>query len=189
MVLNGYFQGVFPMADHDDTIYWYRPDPRAIIPFENYKPARSLRPVLNRGEFEVKINTDFKAVMTHCAQPRYEGDGVWISDEIIEVYTILHHHGFAHSVESWKDGELVGGLYGVALGKVFFGESMFHTLPNASKVAFHYLMEKLKERGFGLLDTQFMNDNVKRFGAIEISKDRFLDILKDYISLERLFYP
>ncbi len=187
MVLSGYLQGVFPMAETDGDIYWYSPDPRCIIPLENYRPARSLRPVLNRAQFEIRINTEFEAVMTHCSIPRAEDDGMWISEEIVEVYTQLHRLGFAHSVEAWYNGELAGGLYGVSLGKVFFGESMFHRVPNASKVAFHALILRLRERGYGLLDSQFMNDNVKRFGAVEISKSEFLKMLRKYVSVEKCF--
>lgn len=177
------------MADHDGTIYWYEPDPRAIIPIHSYKPAKSLRPVLNKGTFEIKFNTAFEEVMRQCSMPRSEEDGVWISEEIIQVYLDLHDYGFAHSVEAWYNGELAGGLYGVALGKVFFGESMFYKVPNASKVAFHYLIERLKEREFQLLDTQFINDNVFRYGAIEIPKQDFLEQLEKNVSLDQLFYP
>lgn len=187
MVLSGYLQGVFSMAEPDGTIYWYAPDPRCIIPLESYKPARSLRPVINQGTFEIRVNTAFEAVMRHCAMPRSADDGVWISEDIIEVYGQLHQLGYAHSVEAWHEEELAGGLYGVSLGKVFFGESMFHRVPNASKVAFHYLVQRLRERKFGLLDTQFMNDNVKRFGATEIPKQEFMTLLKKNVSLERHF--
>lgn len=188
LVLSGYLQGVFPMAESDDgTIYWYSPDPRCIIPLENYRPARSLRPVLNQSRFQIKINTAFETVMRLCSAPRTEDDGIWISEQIIEVYTHLHELGFAHSVEAWYEGELAGGLYGVSLGKVFFGESMFHRVPNASKVAFHFLIERLRERKYGLLDSQFMNDNVKRFGAVEVSKKEFLALLQKNVSLEKHF--
>jgi leucyl/phenylalanyl-tRNA--protein transferase len=189
LVLSGYLQGVFPMADHDGTIYWYEPDPRAIIPIHSYKPAKSLRPVLNKGIFEIRFNTAFEDVIRQCSLPRSEEDGVWISEEIIQVYLDLHDYGFAHSIEAWYNGELAGGLYGVALGKVFFGESMFYKVPNASKVAFHYLIERLKERDFQLLDTQFINDNVLRYGAIEIPKEDFLEQLESNVSLDQLFYP
>ena len=187
MALSGYLQGVFPMAEADGNIYWYEPDPRAIIPIDTYKPSKSLRPVINRHFFEIRLNSDFEGVIRNCSKPRDDEDGVWISEDIIKVYTQLHKMGFAHSIESWKDGKLVGGLYGVALGKVFFGESMFHILPNASKVAFHHLILRLREKEFGLLDTQFINDNVARFGAIEIAKEDFWDILEENISLEQKF--
>jgi leucyl/phenylalanyl-tRNA--protein transferase len=187
MALSGYLQGVFPMAEADGNIYWYEPDPRAIIPIDTYKPSKSLRPVINQKVFEIRLNSDFEGVIRNCSKPRDDEDGVWISEDIIQVYTQLHKMGFAHSIESWKDGKLVGGLYGVALGKVFFGESMFHILPNASKVAFHHLILRLREKEFGLLDTQFINDNVARFGAIEIPKEDFWDLLEENVSLEQKF--
>lgn len=187
MVLSGYLQGVFPMADEDDTIYWYSANPRAVIPIYTYKPSKSLRPVLNRNEFEIRFNTEFEAVMRKCARPRGDGDGVWISEDLIRLYTELHEYGYAHSVEAWYNNTLVGGLYGIAMGKVFFGESMFFDKSNASKVAFHYLIERLKERNFELLDSQFINDNVKRYGAIEIQEEEYLDLLAKHVSLELEF--
>jgi leucyl/phenylalanyl-tRNA---protein transferase len=177
-LIYGYTNGIFPMADTDGTLYWYSPDPRAIIPIDTYKSPRSLRPLINKRIFEVRINTDFEGVMRGCAGPRYSEDTTWISEEIIEAYLQLHYLGLAHSVETYLDDRLVGGLYGVAIGKVFFGESMFHRVSDASKVAFHYLIETLRVQQFELLDTQFINDNVKRFGAIEISKDQYLHLLK-----------
>ncbi|WP_375446322.1 leucyl/phenylalanyl-tRNA--protein transferase [uncultured Fibrella sp.] len=177
-LIYGYINGIFPMADADGTLYWYSPDPRAIIPLDTYKPAKSLRPILNKRLFDIRINADFEQVMRHCAVPRSEDDSTWISDEIIDAYTELHRMGLAHSVETYIDNQLVGGLYGVAIGSVFFGESMFHHVPNASKVAFHHLIMILREQQFQLLDTQFINDNVKRYGAIDISKRDYTDLLK-----------
>lgn len=177
-LIYGYMNGIFPMADSDGTLYWYSPDPRAIIPLDTYKPAKSLRPVLNKGTFEIRINADFEGVMRGCAAPRPDEENTWISEEIIDAYTELHRLGFAHSVETYVDNELVGGLYGVAIGAVFFGESMFHTVSNASKVAFHYLIENLRRKNYELLDTQFINDNVRRFGAIEIPKSEYVRLLK-----------
>jgi leucyl/phenylalanyl-tRNA--protein transferase len=185
-LLYGYSNGIFPMAD-DGEIYWYSPDPRAIIPLENYKPSKSLRPILNKKLFEIKFDADFEGVMRKCALPRFDGDGVWISEDIVSSYVKLHELGFAHSVEAYFDGKLVGGLYGVALGSVFFGESMFYTMANASKVAFHYLIENLQNRNFKLLDTQFINDNVIRFGAIEIPKKEFMKQLKASIGVKNTF--
>jgi leucyl/phenylalanyl-tRNA---protein transferase len=176
-LIYGYINGIFPMADDDGTIYWYAPNPRAIIPIDTYKPARSLRPVLNKGLFEVRINTDFEQVMRQCAVPRSADDSIWISEEIVDAYTELHRMGLAHSVETYSDNRLVGGLYGVSLGAVFFGESMFHREPNASKVAFHHLIMILRQQQFDLLDTQFINDNVKRYGAVEIPRDEYLSRL------------
>ena len=188
-LLYAYTHGFFPMADsRNGSIYWYSPDPRAIIPIETYKPAKSLRPVLNQKIFDIRINTCFKEVMQACAEvPRVHEDSTWISDEIIEQYTRLHVAGYAHSVEAFFEDNLAGGLYGVSIGGVYFGESMFHLVPNASKVAFHFLMERLKEKEFELLDTQFMNDNVKRYGAIEIKRDEYLSLLEIAIDKETAF--
>ncbi|HEX9957987.1 MAG TPA: leucyl/phenylalanyl-tRNA--protein transferase [Fibrella sp.] len=177
-LIYGYINGIFPMADADGTLYWYSPDPRAIIPLDTYKPSKSLRPTLNKRLFDIRINADFEQVMRNCAVPRSEDDSTWISDEIVEAYTELHRMGLAHSVETYIDNRLVGGLYGVAIGSVFFGESMFHHVPNASKVAFHHLILILREQQFQLLDTQFINDNVRRYGAIDISKRDYIDLLK-----------
>ncbi|AYQ34761.1 leucyl/phenylalanyl-tRNA--protein transferase [Runella sp. SP2] len=186
-LIYGYMNGIFPMADSDGTLYWYSPDPRAIIPLDTYKPAKSLRPVLNKGTFEIRINADFEGVMRGCAAPRPDEENTWISEEIIDAYTELHRLGFAHSVETYVDNQLVGGLYGVAIGAVFFGESMFHTVSNASKVAFHYLIENLRRKNYELLDTQFINDNVRRFGAIEIPKSEYVRLLKRGIAQKARF--
>ena len=177
-LIYGYINGIFPMADADGTLYWYAPDPRAVIPIDTYRPAKSLKPILNKNQFEIRINTDFEQVMRYCSIPRTEDDSVWISEEIIEGYTELHRLGLAHSVETYLDNQLVGGLYGVALGAAFFGESMFHLVSNASKVAFHQLILILRQQQFMLLDTQFINDNVRRYGAIEIPKVDYLKQLK-----------
>jgi leucyl/phenylalanyl-tRNA---protein transferase len=186
-LIYGYINGIFPMADADGTLYWYSPDPRAIIPIESYRPARSLRPVLNRQEFEIRINQNFKEVMTRCAATRPDGEGTWISQDIIDAYTDLHKLGFAHSVEAYQNDQLVGGLYGVAIGAAFFGESMFYSVSNASKVAFHQLLELLRQRNFQLLDTQFINDNVRRFGAIEIPKADYMARLRKAVGTKARF--
>lgn len=186
-LIYGYIHGIFPMADADGTLYWYAPDPRAIIPLDTYKPAKSLRPVLNRNQFEVRINTAFTDVMRACSQPRSEDDSVWISDEIIVAYSDLHRMGLAHSVETYINDKLVGGLYGVSLGAAFFGESMFNHVSNASKVAFHHLIQILRRQRFVLLDTQFMNDNVRRYGAIEIPKTDYLKKLKTALRQKATF--
>jgi leucyl/phenylalanyl-tRNA--protein transferase len=144
----GYINGIFPMADSDGTIYWYSPDPRAIIPLDSYKAHKSLRPLLKKNYFEIRIDYDFEAVMRGCAIARNETDDTWISEEIINAYTGLNGIGLAHSVEAYLDNKLVGGLYGVSIGAAFFGESMFYTQPNASKVAFHYLIQTLRKQGF-----------------------------------------
>ncbi|MBC7923474.1 MAG: leucyl/phenylalanyl-tRNA--protein transferase [Ferruginibacter sp.] len=178
-LIYGYRNGIFPMADSQEgQLYWYAPDPRAIIPIDTYQPARSLRPLLNQRVFDVRINTAFERVMRECAAPREGDDKTWISDELIAAYTELHRLGHAHSVEAYYEGQLAGGLYGVALGGAFFGESMFFRQPNASKVAFHRLMEILRQQGYELLDTQFINDNVRRFGAIEVPRAVYRRLLR-----------
>ncbi len=186
-LIDGYVNGIFPMADNDGNLDWYAADPRAIIPIKTYQPSHSLRPILNKRQFEIRINTNFEAVMKGCMQPRADSSETWISQEIIEAYCSLHHKGFAHSVEAYFENQLVGGLYGVAIGAAFFGESMFYIKANASKVAFHYLIEVLKKQGYTLLDTQFMNDNVKRYGAIEISKERYLVLLEQALKQKNIF--
>lgn len=186
-LIYGYINGIFPMADADGTLYWYSPDPRAVIPIATYKPSKSLRPTLNKQQFDIRVNTNFEQVMRFCAMPRSIDDSTWISTELIRAYTDLHQMGLAHSVETYMDNRLVGGLYGVAIGGAFFGESMFHQVPNASKVAFHHLILILREQQFALLDTQFINDNVKRFGAIEISKREYADQLKRAIKQKARF--
>jgi len=186
-LLNGYINGIFPMAEADGTIYWYSPNPRAIIPIDTYKPSKSLRPVLNRKHFEIRVNWDFEGVMRGCSAPRATEEGTWISEEIIASYTALHELGYAHSVETYREDKLVGGLYGVSINGVFFGESMFSYESNASKVAFHYLIQILRMNRFVLLDTQFINDNVLRYGAIEIPREAYLDQLQQALKLKRRF--
>ncbi|ACF13108.1 leucyl/phenylalanyl-tRNA/protein transferase [Chloroherpeton thalassium ATCC 35110] len=182
VILHGYHIGIFPMADSaNGEIRWYLPKKRAIIPLDEFKVARSLRQVIKKGLFEVRINCNFEQVIKNCAAPREDDEQTWISHEIMAVYTELHYRGFAHSVESYYQGELAGGLYGVSIGGVFFGESMFYRVPNASKVALHALVSRLRDRDFDLLDSQFMNENVKRFGAIEISHDDYMARLQKAI--------
>ena len=186
-LIYGYTNGIFPMADEENQLYWYSPDPRAIIPIDTYKPPKSLRPIINSNKFEIKINTDFEGVMRGCSLARTEHDSTWISEEIISAYTDLHFLGYAHSVEAYFDKQLVGGLYGVAIGTAFFGESMFYTMSNASKVAFHFLIERLRQQKYELLDTQFINDNVLRYGAIEIPKSDYIGLLRKAISRRASF--
>ena len=186
-LIYGYMNGIFPMADEDGQLYWYSPDPRAVIPIDTYKPSKSLRPILNSNKFEIRINSDFEGVMRGCALARSENDTTWISEEIITAYTDLHYLGLAHSVEAYLDNQLVGGLYGVSIGSAFFGESMFYKVSNASKVAFHFLIEILRQQKFELLDTQFINDNVRRYGAIEIPKTQYIRLLKAALKRKSYF--
>jgi leucyl/phenylalanyl-tRNA--protein transferase len=167
-LLSAYCQGVFPMAHEDGQIYWYDPDPRAIIPLDHFHISRSLQRTIRKQLFDIRINTAFTAVMEACAAPAEGREETWISEEIIQAYTRLHHLGFAHSVETWQAGQLVGGLYGVAIGGFFAGESMFSYERDSSKVALAFLVGHLNERKFRLLDTQFLTEHLCRFGAIEI---------------------
>ena len=175
LLLYGYTHGVFPMADPDenDAIYWYAPDPRGIIPLDRFHIPKTLAKLLRQERFEVVADRDFEGVMRACAAAAEGRESTWISEEIVDVYTALHRAGVAHSVECRQDGELVGGLYGVALGGAFFGESMFHRARDASKVALVHLVERLRRGGFTLLDVQFVTPHLARFGAVEIDRDAY----------------
>ncbi len=180
IVLDGYRQGIFPMADDDGDIYWFRPDPRCIFPLDAFHVPRSLRQTIRRGTFTVRVNTAFDAVIAACAD---RPEGTWISDEIMAVYCALHRRGQAHSVEAWVGDELGGGLYGVTQGGAFFGESMFTRVTDASKVALVALVERLRARGFVLLDTQWTTPHLKRFGAIEIPAAAYRERLRSALRL------
>jgi leucyl/phenylalanyl-tRNA---protein transferase len=156
--MHAYRQGIFPMALEDGQIGWFSPDPRGIIPLDHVHVPSRLARVIRSGRFEVTVDRDFEGVMRACAADRE--DGTWISDEIIESYTALHHLGAAHSVEAWHGGQLAGGLYGVHLGGAFFGESMFHHETDASKVALIGLVSRMRERGLSLLDVQWVTPHL-----------------------------
>lgn len=180
ILLSAYAQGAFPMADPDGVVRWYSADPRGIIPLDAFHIPRTLRQVVRQNRFEVRINHDFQAVVEACAANRDEG--TWISREMIAAYVNLHRLGHAHSVEAWRGGELAGGLYGVSLGGAFFGESMFHRVTDASKVALVHLVWRLRERGFVLLDTQANTRHLRRFGCIEIPAERYLELLDEALT-------
>lgn len=178
-LLLAYDNGIFPWFDADDPILWWSPSERMVVDPNNYKVSKSLRNILNRNIFEITFNKDFKSVIENCQQIDRKGqDGTWISADIIESYTKLHELGKAKSVEVWQNNELVGGLYGIDLGHVFCGESMFSKVPNASKIAFVKLIEYLKINNYKLLDCQVHNDHLEKLGAFEISRDSFMMILK-----------
>ncbi len=177
-LLESYGKGIFPMA-LESEIAWFSPDPRAIIPLDAFHVPHGLARVLRKNPFEIRINHSFENVMRACA----ERDDTWISEEIIESYCNLHRLGFAHSIESWKDDQLVGGLYGVALGGAFFGESMFHSVTDASKVALNALIAKLRGDGFTLLDIQWVTPHLETFGAVEIPRRKYLQLLKASIRI------
>ncbi len=172
LLLAAYAQGVFPMA-HEDGIYWYDPDPRTILPLDGFYLPRRLARTVRSGRFEVQVDTAFRTVMEACAEPATGRESTWISPELVDVYTRLHDMGYAHSVEAWQAGELVGGLYGVAIRGLFAGESMFSRATDASKVALVHLVERLRQRSFQLLDVQFTTHHLARFGAIEISRTEY----------------
>ena len=185
-LLTAYASGWFPMAYAPGDIRWYSPDPRGIIPLETFHASRRLERTVRQQRFEVRVDTDFRAVISHCAA-RPDADGNWIDAEIIESYCGLHDLGFAHSVETWQDGVLVGGLYGVALKGAFFGESMFHHARDASKVALAALVARLRARGYVLLDTQWVTDHLVQFGAIEIPRRRYLRLLERALTVDASF--
>ena len=161
------------MAEPDGTIYWYDPDPRAIIPLDHFHISRKLARRMRQGGFEIRVDTDFRAVMTACAEPQPGRETTWINNEIIDSYFVLHQLGFAHSIETWIDGELAGGLYGVSIRGLFAGESMFSRATDASKIALVYLVDHLRRRLFVVLDTQFMTEHLRKFGAIEIPRAEY----------------
>jgi leucyl/phenylalanyl-tRNA--protein transferase len=189
LLLAAYASGWFPMADEEGVISWYSPDPRGIMPLETFHVPSRLQRVVRKGRVQVEIDTAFEEVMRSCAVAEREPDetGTWISEEIIESYGALHAQGFAHSVEVRQDGALVGGLYGVALGGAFFGESMFHRVTDASKVALVALVDRLRSRGFILLDTQWVTPHLQQFGAIEIPRSEYLRLLEESLKLDVSF--
>jgi leucyl/phenylalanyl-tRNA---protein transferase len=175
LLINAYAQGIFPMADAWGRIRWYAPDPRAILEHDNLSVSRSLRATIRKGIYEIRIDTAFEEVMRHCAN-RTE---TWINAEFIKTYTYLHLAGVTHSVEAWQDGRMVGGLYGVALGAAFMGESMFSHATDASKVCLVALVEHLKTRGYLLHDTQFTTPHLQTLGVTEISRATYEKRLKE----------
>ena len=171
LLLYAYQQGVFPMADSHESpiVYWYSPDPRAILPLDAFHVPKTLAKLVRQQRFEIASDRAFEEVMRRCSKRA----DTWISEEIIQAYVALHRLGYAHSVECWQEGELVGGLYGVALGGAFFGESMFHRVRDASKVALVHLVERLRRGGYVLLDTQYTTPHLARFGVVEISREEY----------------
>jgi leucyl/phenylalanyl-tRNA--protein transferase len=174
------------MAVAPGVIRWYSPNPRGIIPLDTFHVPKRLARIVRSSAFEIRIDTAFDAVMRACAERR-EPEGTWIDDEILESYCALHDAGHAHSVEAWQGERLVGGLYGVALGGAFFGESMFHRVADASKVALAALVERLRARGFVLLDTQWVTGHLAQFGACEIPRRRYLTLLKQALAVDASF--
>ncbi|MEZ4727903.1 MAG: leucyl/phenylalanyl-tRNA--protein transferase [Caldilineaceae bacterium] len=188
LLLYTYSQGIFPMGHDDGEIYWYDPDPRAIIPLDDaFHVPRSLARRIRQRGFEVRIDSAFRAVMTACAEPAQNRENTWITPPIIDIYCELHKLGYAHSVETWIDGELVGGLYGVAIGGLYAGESMFSRATDSSKIALVYLVERLRRGGFTLLDTQFLTEHLRRFGAVEIPRREYQRRLRQALVAPAVF--
>lgn len=189
LLVSAYSSGWFPMAVDGGEIRWYSPDPRGIIPLDSFHVPSRLARVIRSGRFRIEIDRDFPAVIRACAQVDRKEDesGTWIDREILESYIALHRQGLAHSIETWEGEVLAGGLYGVALGGAFFGESMFHTATDASKVALAALVERLKSRGFTLLDVQWVTPHLEQFGAIEIPRSHYLRVLNTAVQVDARF--
>lgn len=182
-----YKSGIFPWYNEGEPIIWWSPNPRFVLFPENLKVSKSMRQVLRRQTFQITYDTNFRGVIEACQKmPRRDQDGTWITDTMLEAYVSLHEAGFAHSVEAWQDGQLVGGLYGVSLGKCFFGESMFASVSNASKAAFIDMTQKLQEKGFVCIDCQQETQHLRSLGAASIAREEFLKILEDNYWVETL---
>ena len=179
-MLNAYRQGIFPWYSEGQPILWWSPDPRAVLFPEHLKVSRSLRKTLRKGLFRVAADSAFREVLEGCAAPRPDQDGTWLLPEMKQAYVRLHELGYAHSVEAWHDGALVGGLYGLALGQVFYGESMFTRRTDASKVAFVHLVRQLQGWGFRLIDCQMSTSHLMSLGAEEIPRGQFVSLLDRY---------
>ena len=188
MLLRAYACGLFPMAEarDDPELFWVDPDMRGIIPLDRFHVPRRLARRIRQGVYEIAVDRAAEKVIRACAEER---DETWINDQIIDLYVALHRLGHVHSVECWRDGALVGGLYGVALGGAFFGESMFTRAPDASKIALVHLVDRLRRGGFRLLDTQFVTAHLETFGAIEVPRARYHALLREALAVEATFYP
>ena len=189
-MLRAYAIGVFPMAEnrHDKRLFWVDPERRGVIPLHGFHAPSRLRRTVRAGRFEIAVNRAFRQTIEACAEARPLRRSTWISDRIVELYTELHERGFAHSVEAWRDGRLVGGLYGISLGAAFFGESMFSREVDASKVALVHLVGRLILGRYRLLDTQFVTEHLAQFGAIEIDRSDYKTRLEEALSTQGDFY-
>lgn len=190
VLLRAYAYGVFPMAEDSTSqeLFWIDPEERGILPLDAFHLPRRLRKTVRQNPFTIRVDTAFRQVMEACAASRPGREGTWINDQILSLYTELHEKGFAHSVECWQGGKLVGGLYGVRLGAAFFGESMFSEVKDASKVALVHLVARLRHGGFLLLDTQFVTDHLAQFGAVEIPRADYKLLLQRAVTQQGDFY-
>jgi leucyl/phenylalanyl-tRNA---protein transferase len=189
LLLSAYAAGVFPMAESADNpeLFWVDPRRRGILPLDGFHVPHKLRRVIRRGGFEISCNCAFEDVILGCAEATEKRPNTWINDEIVRLYSALFTRGAAHSVEAWRDGDLVGGLYGVSLGAAFFGESMFSRATDASKVALVHLVARLRLGGYRLLDTQFLTPHLARFGGIEITRARYHRLLAEALAYRASF--
>lgn len=189
-LIEGYRQGIFPWYSEGQPIWWHSPDPRFVLEPEKLHVPRSLKKIVRRGDYEVRFDTSFPEVMRACARvPRPRQRGTWITRAMERAYHELFERGVAHSAEAWKDGRLVGGLYGVSLGDVYFGESMFAEAPDASKVAFVVLARWMRARGIALIDSQVHTEHLERFGAEEWPRDRYLARLHELVDHPTRYGP
>jgi leucyl/phenylalanyl-tRNA---protein transferase len=182
-LVNAYAQGIFPWYNPDEPILWWCPDPRAVLVPAQFHVSRSLARHLRKRDFAVSLDRAFGAVLEACSAPRARGRGTWLGTEMKQAYLALHQRGHAHSVEVWRDRELVGGLYGVGLGRVFYGESMFSLIDDGSKIAMHYLCRQLAAWDFALMDCQIASAHLATLGATELPRERFLAVLRDAVAL------
>ena len=182
-IIKAYMNGIFPWYNEGDPILWWSPNPRCILDIHELKISKSLQKTINKNLFEIKFDTNFEAVMKSCSHAKREGQkGTWILPEIIEAYIKLFEMGFAHSFEAYLDGELVGGGYGIVIGDIFCGESMFAKENDASKVAFYHLVEKLKESNFSLIDCQIPTPHLESLGAKTIDREKFLKLINEALN-------
>lgn len=190
VLLRAYACGIFPMSESadDPTIFWVEPEQRGIIPLKGFRVASRLARTVRSDVYRVTVNTAFRQTLAGCAAPQPGRDETWINGRIRDLYTSLHEEGYCHSVEAWLGDDLVGGLYGVSLGRAFFGESMFHTARDASKVALVHLVARLIAGGYALLDTQFVTDHLRTFGAVEIPRRRYRALLDDALTGQGDFF-
>ena len=180
LLLKAYRKGVFPWYSQGQPVLWWSPDPRSVLMTDDLHVSKSLNKTIRKNRFSVTMDHAFERVIIECSQPRKDSPGTWITDEMQQAYIRLHQAGYAHSVECWYQDELVGGLYGVALGKVFFGESMFSRMTDASKVAFVSMVRQLQKWGFILIDCQIQSEHLDHFGATSISRNSFIELLNTY---------
>jgi len=181
-LIEAYRQGIFPWFNPGQPVLWWSPDPRMVLMPQELKIARSLRKALRNREYVVRADSSFRAVMLACAEPRPEQDGTWITDEMIAAYGALHARGLAHSIETWIDGRLMGGLYGIALGRMFYGESMFSSVTDASKIALVHLVRQLGRWDFGMIDCQVKTRHLASLGARELPRADFVRILQELVN-------